>query len=116
MRREPHVQFGRRAGETDQRKRWNRAPARPNTLVMLAHAILAVIAARERTRPQPADQQLIPLTVNEIRRLFAKMIANTMHTIGHWLAWSRWRRLHQARAKTSHYRRRDQLGHQSAST
>jgi hypothetical protein len=83
---------------------------------MLAHAILTVIAARERARPQPAGQQLIPLTVNEIRRLFAKMIANTVHTITHWLAWSRWRRLHQARAATSHYRRRGQLNHRPAST
>jgi hypothetical protein len=73
---------------------------------MLAHAILTVIAARERARRQPADQELIPLSVNEIRRLFAKMIANMVHTITHWLAWSRWRRLHQTRAQTSHYRRR----------
>lgn len=38
---------------------------------MLAHAILTVIAARER-RQHTADQTLIPLTLNEIRRLFAK--------------------------------------------
>ncbi len=83
---------------------------------MLAHAILTVIAARERARPCPDDQELIPLTVNEIRRMFAKLVANTMHTIGHWLAWSRWRRLHQARATTSHYRRRDQSIHRQPST
>jgi len=41
------------------------------------------------------------LTVNEIRRLFAKLMATTTHTIDHWLTWSRWRRLHQARARTS---------------
>jgi hypothetical protein len=72
---------------------------------MLAHAILTVIAARERHRSRLADQPLIPLTVEEIRHLFGKLIANTVHTIGHWLAWSQWRRQHQARAKTSHYRR-----------
>jgi hypothetical protein len=83
---------------------------------MLAHAILTVIAAHERARPQPADTHLIPLTVNEIRRLFAKLIATTTHTITHWLAWSRWRRLHQARARTSHYRRRGHPEHQPAST
>jgi SRSO17 transposase len=88
---------------------------RHTTLVMLAHAILTVIAARERARSQPADQRLIPLTVNEIRRLFAKLVATT-HTITHWLAWSRWRRLHQARAKTSHYRRRGQQTDRSLST
>ena len=73
---------------------------------MLAHAILAVIAARERTRRDPADETLIPLTVNEIRHLFAKLITNTVHTITHWLHWSSWRRRHQKRAMTSHYRRR----------
>ena len=83
---------------------------------MLAHAILTVIATRERARPQPADAKLIPLTVNEIRRLFAKLAVNTLHTITHWLAWSRWRRLHQARAKTSHYRRRGHSEHRHAST
>jgi hypothetical protein len=82
---------------------------------MLAHAILTVIAARDHART-PADPELIPLTVNEVRRMFAKLVANTMHTIRHWLAWSRWRRLHQAQAKTSPYRRRNQLDHQPAST
>jgi hypothetical protein len=43
--------------------------------------------------------------------LFAKMAAISVHTIRHCLAWSRWRRLHQARAKTSHYRRRGQPIH-----
>jgi SRSO17 transposase len=84
-------------------RRWD-SWHRYTTLVMLAHAILTVIAAQERDRP-PTDQPLIPLTVTEIRHLFAKLIVNTVHTINHWLAWSRWRRRHQARAKTSHYRR-----------
>ena len=87
------------------------------TLVVLAHAILTVIAARERDdHPANADQLLIPLTVPEIRRLFSQLITNTSHTIGHWLHWSIWRRRHQARAKTSHYRRRGQLTHQPTST
>jgi len=96
-------------------RRWD-SWYRYTTLVMLAHAILTVIAARERARRPPDDQELIPLTVNEIHRLFAKLIANITHTITHWLAWSRWRRLHQARARTSHYRRRGHLEHQPAST
>jgi len=87
-------------------RRWD-SWYRHTTLVMLAHAILTVIAARQRAHPGPDDEKLIPLTVNEIRRLFAKLVAATTHTITHWLAWSRWRRLHQARAKTSHYRRRE---------
>src|SRR6266536_537477 len=96
-------------------RRWD-SWYRYTTLVMLAHAILTVIAARERARRPPDERDLIPLTVNEIRRLFAKMIATTIRTITHWLAWSHWRRLHQARAKTSHYRRRDQPEHQLRST
>jgi hypothetical protein len=56
------------------------------------------------------------LTINEIRRLFAKLISNTVHPISHWLAWSRWRRQHQARARASHYRRRTPQPHQPAST
>jgi integrase/recombinase XerD len=67
---------------------------------MLVHAILTVIAARER-HPYTGVQKLIPLTLNEIRRLFAKLISNTIHPISHWLAWSQWRRRHQARARTS---------------
>jgi SRSO17 transposase len=96
-------------------RRWD-SWYRHTTLVMLAHAILAVIAARERARHQHADTRLVPLSVNEIRRLFAKLTTNTVHTIGHWLAWSRWRRLHQARARTSHYSRRGHPDYRPAST
>lgn len=84
------------------------------TLVMLAHAILTVIAARERHRH--TDPTLIPLTFNEIRRLFTRLTTNTIHTIDHWLHWSTWRRRHQARAKTSHYRRRGHAINRAAST
>jgi SRSO17 transposase len=110
-------QTGKNATGLDEHqvRRWD-SWYRYTTLVMLAHAILTVIAARERPRSQPADQRLIPLTVNEIRHLFAKLVTTTIHTIGHWLAWSRWRRLHQARAMTSHYRRRGHAEHRPAST
>src|SRR5690606_31404128 len=88
-------------------RRWD-SWYRHTTLVMLAHAILTVIAAHERAQPSTGDtgQLLVPLSINEIRRLFAKLVINTVHTLEHWLGWSRWRRRHQARAKTSHYRRR----------
>jgi hypothetical protein len=56
------------------------------------------------------------LTFNEIRRLFGRLVVTTTHTIDHWMHWSSWRRLHRARAKTSHYRRRGQPIHQPAST
>jgi SRSO17 transposase len=79
---------------------------RYTTLAMLAHAILAAIAARERASHPQGTQKLIALTVNEIRHLFAKLITNAVRGMSHWLHWSRWRRQHQARALTSHYRRR----------
>jgi SRSO17 transposase len=110
-------QTGKRIGlDEHQVRRW-RSWYRHTTLVMLAHAILTVITARERDEyAATADQTLIPLTFNEIRRLFARLITNTIHTINHWLHWSTWRRRHQARAKTSHHRQRGQLIHQQAST
>jgi hypothetical protein len=74
------------------------------TLAMLAHAFLAVTTATERDHsPTPAD--LIDLTVNEFRRLFDALLLGTKHTIDTLLAWSRWRRRHQARARECHYRR-----------
>jgi SRSO17 transposase len=79
---------------------------RYTTLAMFAHAVLAVIAARERAHRTEHTHELIVLTVNEIRHLFAKLITNTARTITYWLHWSTWRRRHQARAMTSHYRRR----------
>jgi SRSO17 transposase len=73
------------------------------TLAMLAHAFLAVTAAAER-RDRPAPEDLIPLSCNEVHHLFAALI-NPVHDLAHRLRWSRWRRRHQARARTSHYRR-----------
>jgi SRSO17 transposase len=109
-------QTGKTIGlDEPQVRRWH-AWYRHVTLVMLAQAILTAIAAGERDRHRAAASELIPLTINEIRRLFAKLITNTVHPISHWLAWSHWRRQHQARARTSHYRRRGQLTHQPAST
>jgi SRSO17 transposase len=110
-------QTGKRIGlDEPQVRRWD-SWYRHVTLVMLAHAILTIIAARERDQyTADTDQTLIALTFNEIRRLFARMITNTIHTIDHWLHWSTWRRRHQARAKTSHYHRRDQTIHRPAST
>jgi SRSO17 transposase len=76
------------------------------TLAMLAHAFLAVATAIERDT-QPTPNGLITLTVNEFRRLFDALLLATHHTITSLLAWSRWRRRHQYRARLSHYRRRE---------
>ncbi len=72
---------------------------------MLAHAFLAVATATERDI-QPTPAGLITLTVNEFRRLFDALLLAARHTITTLLAWSRWRRRHQYRARLSHYKRR----------
>jgi hypothetical protein len=76
------------------------------TLAMLSHAFLAVATATERDT-QPTPTGLIALTVNEFRRLFDALLLVTQHTVTTLLAWSRWRRQHQYRARQSHYRRRE---------
>jgi len=76
------------------------------TLAMLAHAFLAVATAAER-RHTPTPAGLIELTVNEFRRLFDALLLTATRTIDTLLAWSRWRRRHQHRARECHYRRRE---------
>ncbi|HEX9358215.1 MAG TPA: IS701 family transposase, partial [Streptosporangiaceae bacterium] len=79
---------------------WHRWTA----LAMLAHAFLAVLAATERHQdPTPPGQ--IPLTCNEIRRLFTTLVAAPIRNVQHKLHWSTWRRHHQHRARTCHYTR-----------
>jgi SRSO17 transposase len=73
-------------------------------LAMLAHALLAVIAATERAQ-RPPPGVLIPLTCNEIRHLFTKLITQPTRRLTDPLAWSHWRRRHQQHARASHYRR-----------
>lgn len=96
-------------------RRWD-SWHRYTTLVMLAHAILTVIAVRERERRPAGQPGLIPLTINEIGRLFAKLVTHITRPSSFHLAWSRWRRIHQARARTSHYRSRGDTDDQPATT
>jgi SRSO17 transposase len=82
---------------------------------MLAHAFLSVMTA---TQPPPREAdgtyrdrngcELVPLTRNEIRRLFTSL-ACQQQPIHHQLHWSCWRRRHQATARKCHYRRREPL-------
>jgi SRSO17 transposase len=72
------------------------------TLAMLACAFLTIAAATEHA-PVPAGQ--IPLTRNEIARLFAALIIQPAHDPARRLHWSAWRRRHQYRARTCHYQR-----------
>ena len=83
------------------------------TLAMLAHAYLAVVRRQadecfggkmgERTE---WDEALIPLTVPEVRRLLYWLIWQPFPSNKSVLAWSRWRRRHQARARHSHCKSR----------
>jgi SRSO17 transposase len=84
-------------------RRW-RSWYRWATLAMLAHAFLVVAALTEHTR-HPPPTGLISLTCNEIQRLFAALVIRPAADAGHRLRWSLWRRRHQARARTCHYRR-----------
>jgi len=77
------------------------------TLAMLAHAFLTVITAAERAK-HPTPIGLIPITVNELRRLFDALLLRRNHSLQRLQQWSLWRRQHQARARACHYRRRDE--------
>jgi hypothetical protein len=50
---------------------------------------------------------MLPLTVPEVRRLLVALIWPTLTKPSLVLAWSRWRRRHQARARRAHYQRRE---------
>jgi hypothetical protein len=53
------------------------------------------------------DEQLIPLTRHEIRRVLTGL-SRQLAAPAAQLRWSRWRRRHQATARNCHYRRRAQ--------
>lgn len=81
------------------------------TLAMLAHAFLVVTTAAQRHTEASAStigESLITLTVNEFRRLFVALLLRPLHAVANILAWSTWRRKHQARARSCHYRKQDQ--------
>src|SRR6476659_4618091 len=67
-------------------------------LSMIAHALLAVLAAEQADRRPAPD--MITLTCNEIRRLLTVLIVEPARTLACPLAWSTWRRRHQHRART----------------
>jgi hypothetical protein len=102
---EESIQTGKGLCGLDQHqvRRW-RSWYRWATLAMLAHAFLVVAALAERTR-HPAPPELLPVTCNEVQHLFAALLARPAGDRDHRLRWSLWRRRHQARARTCHYRR-----------
>lgn len=65
------------------------------------------------TASLPRTADLLPLTVPEVRRLLCRLVWTASPAADQVLAWSRWRRRHQARAKRLHYRKRlARLAHQ----
>ncbi len=73
---------------------------------MLAHALLAVIAANEHSA-RPAPDGLIALTCNEVRRPLTVLVIEPGRVLASPEAWSIWRRRHQHRARTSHHQRKE---------
>jgi SRSO17 transposase len=83
-------------------------------LALLARAFLSVMTA---TQPGPGPggthrdkngHELIPLTRNEICRLFTGLLRR-LRPARDQLHWSAWRRRHQATARNCHYQRRQAL-------
>ena len=52
---------------------------------------------------------MVPLSVAEIRRLFFRLVNTQSLSFAYHLAWSFWRRTHQALARLCHYKRRSAL-------
>lgn len=88
------------------------------TLAMLAPAFLAAVAvsaapdrSTDPNRPVRSSDP-IDLTIPEIRHLIGRLFRPSTTPPHRLLAWSIWRRLHQAPARRTHYRRRlTSLGH-----
>ena len=81
------------------------------TLAMLAHAYLSVNQASGNGTGRKGgcygpDEQLIPMTVPEVRRLLTRLVWTENQLPDFVLYWSWWRRRRQARSRRCHYRRR----------
>ena len=86
------------------------------SLVMLAFAMLATIRhhanqpapQKKPPTPAPTTPTLIRWSVQEIRRVAIRLAQRRIHP-AHVIAWSLWRRAHQAAAQRSHLKRILQL-------
>ncbi len=86
------------------------------TLCMIALAFLVSVTVIDAGDPPdepagprpllPDPRKPIALTVAEARRLLTALIPQPLRDATHALAWSTWRRLHQAAARYHHYRAR----------
>ena len=102
------------------------------TLSMLAMADFAALRANEgEDAPETSEQTpqmpepeandlaqtqassdfpvMVPLSVAEIRRLFFHLVGKSSLSFAYHLAWSFWRRAHQALARLCHHKRRSAL-------
>lgn len=87
-------------------RRWD-SWHRFTTLALAALAVLTLCAVdAHRDHARPDHEELINLTVNEIRRLINIWIIHPIRDLTHRMRWSHWRRRHQATARRSHYKRR----------
>ena len=66
---------------------------------MLAHAFLTVMTPAAERAAKPVPDGLIPITVNELRKLFDALLLRPNHSPERLHQWSIWRRRHQARAR-----------------
>ena len=87
------------------------------SLVILAFAMMAVIRHRANVAPPleknhaPSSHKtslLIRWSVQEIRRIVVKLAQRRIQP-AHIIAWSLWRRAHQAEARRAHLKKRVQL-------
>jgi SRSO17 transposase len=88
---------------------------RHTTLVMLTLAFLAVIRYRELHREQKnaelSSPAMVSLSIPEIRHLLQAVTLLYTAALEHVMAWSQWRRIHQARAMVAHIRRQQAFLH-----
>ncbi len=75
------------------------------TLALLAHAFLWVMRSHMVEPTSSSSGDLLPLTVPELRRLVWHLVWARAPIYEAVVAWSRWRRRHQLRAKRSQYQR-----------
>ena len=79
------------------------------TLSLLAHAFVSVVRSSRQSLEEEAVEELLPVTVPEVRRLMCSLLLARLPEEGAVVGWSRWRRSHQLRAKRCH-QRRNRLG------
>lgn len=77
------------------------------TLSMAAAGFLTILRrGAQKRESETGVKELIPLTINEIQRLFNRVACRVRHALVHVWHWVERRRASQARASASHYKHR----------